>query len=60
LGRDGVSSVTRVEYSARLVNCLVLGIGENTTKFTLAFGLTPRSSTEIAVLTRSVLEVMLE
>jgi hypothetical protein len=37
-----------------------LGVDENVTEYTLAFGLTPRSSTEVAVLTRSMFEVMLE
>jgi hypothetical protein len=38
----------------------LLGVDENVTEYTLAFGLTPRSSTEVAVLTRSMFEVMLE
>jgi hypothetical protein len=38
----------------------LLGVDENTGEYTLTFGLTPRSSSEIAVLTRSMLEVMLE
>jgi len=38
----------------------LLGVDDNAAEFTLTFGLTPRSSMEIAVLTRSMLEVMLE
>ncbi len=38
----------------------LLGIDPNADEYTLTFGLTPRASTEIAVLTRSMLEVMLE
>jgi hypothetical protein len=38
----------------------LLRVEENAEEYTLAFGLTPRSSTEIAVLTRSMLEVIVE
>lgn len=38
----------------------LLGVDPNEDEYTLAFGLTPRSSTEIAILTRSMLEVMIE
>ncbi len=38
----------------------LLGTDPNADEYTLTFGLTPRSSTEIAVLTRSMLEVMVE
>jgi hypothetical protein len=38
----------------------LLGLQLDAEEYTLTFGLTPRSSTEIAVLTRSMLEVILE
>ena len=38
----------------------LLGLDARTTEYSLAFGLTPRSPTEIAVLTRSMLEIMAE
>jgi hypothetical protein len=38
----------------------LLGIDDNAHEYSVTFGLTPRSSTEIAVLTRSMLEVMIE
>jgi len=38
----------------------LLGLDPGTTEYSLAFGLTPRSPNEIAVLTRSMIEVMVE
>jgi hypothetical protein len=38
----------------------LLGLEPGVTDYSLAFGLTPRSPTEIAVLTRSMFEVMVE
>jgi hypothetical protein len=38
----------------------LLGLDPGAVEYSLAFGLTPRSTTEIAVLTRSMIEVMVE
>jgi len=38
----------------------LLGLDPGATEYSLAFGLTPRSTTEMAVLTRSMMEVMVE
>lgn len=38
----------------------LLGLDPNATDYSLAFGLTPRSPNEVAVLTRSMIEVMVE
>lgn len=38
----------------------LLGLDAGATEYSLTFGLTPRSPTEIAVLTRSMLEIMVE